>query len=128
MAIVVDEYGAVSGFVTIEDVIEQIIGEIEDEFDIDEEAYLKQHGEAQYVIKAQMPIDEFNEALSTDFNDDTYDTIGGIIMNRFGYLPKSGEMMTIGGLEFKILNADSRRIKLLECQDKRPLHSSEMQT
>jgi magnesium and cobalt transporter len=115
MAIVVDEYGGVSGFVTIEDIIEQIIGDIEDEFDIDEDAYIKAHDNGHYIVKAHTPIDEFNEQLHTHFNDETYDTIGGIVMNGFGYLPTRGETITIGPLEFKIINADSRRIKLMEC-------------
>jgi magnesium and cobalt transporter len=119
MAIVVDEYGEVSGFVTIEDIIEQIIGDIEDEFDIDEEAYIKAHDDHCYIIKAHTPIEEFNEKLHADFSDESYDTIGGIVMNQFGYLPIRGEVITIGNFEFKIINADARRIKLLECIDKR---------
>jgi magnesium and cobalt transporter len=119
MAIVVDEYGEISGFVTIEDIIEQIIGDIEDEFDIDEDAYIKAHGDHHYIVKAHTPIEEFNEQLHTDFSDEIYDTIGGIVMNNFGYLPKRGETVTINSLEFKIINADARRIKLLECIDKR---------
>jgi magnesium and cobalt transporter len=119
MAIVVDEYGEVSGFVTIEDIIEQIIGDIEDEFDIDEDAYIKTHDNHHYIIKAHTPIEEFNEQLHTQFSDEVYDTIGGIVMNNFGYLPKRGEVITINNLEFKIINADARRIKLLECIDKR---------
>jgi magnesium and cobalt transporter len=119
MAIVVDEYGEVSGFVTIEDIIEQIIGDIEDEFDIDEDAYIKTHDNGHYIVKAHTPIDEFNQQLNTDFSDETYDTIGGIVMNNFGYLPTRGESITIGSLEFKIINADARRIKLLECIEQR---------
>lgn len=119
MAIVVDEYGEISGFVTIEDIIEQIIGDIEDEFDIDEDAYIKAHDDHCYVIKAHTPIEEFNEQLHTSFSDDTYDTIGGIVMNNFGYLPVRGEVIMIDQFEFKIINADARRIKLLECIDKR---------
>nr|WP_058535256.1 transporter associated domain-containing protein [Legionella saoudiensis] len=119
MAIVVDEYGEVSGFVTIEDIIEQIIGDIEDEFDIDEDAYIKAHDNGHYIVKAHTPIDEFNEQLNTNFSDETYDTIGGIVMNSFGYLPTRGETITIGSLEFKIINADARRIKLIECIEKR---------
>ena len=120
MAIVVDEYGEVSGFVTLEDIIEQIIGDIEDEFDIDEEAYIKAHGDAHYIIKAHTPIDEFNEQLQTNFSDDSYDTIGGIVMTNFGYLPRRGETIMIHQFEFKIINADARGIKLLECFDLRP--------
>lgn len=120
MALVVDEYGAISGFVTIEDIIEQIIGDIEDEFDIDEEAYIKAHGNAHYIVKAHTPIDEFNDQLQATFSDEIYDTIGGIVMANFGYLPKRGEVIIINEFEFKIINADARRIKLLGCYDKRP--------
>lgn len=120
MALVVDEYGAISGFVTIEDIIEQIIGDIEDEFDIDEEAYIKAHGNAHYIVKAHTPIDEFNEQLHANFSDEIYDTIGGIVMASFGYLPKRGEVIILNQFEFKIINADARRIKLLGCYDKRP--------
>lgn len=119
MAIVVDEYGEVSGFVTIEDIIEQIIGDIEDEFDVDDDAYIKSHEGKHFIIKAHTPIEEFNEQLTAKFSDETYDSIGGIVMNKFGYLPKRGECILIDGFEFKIINADARRIKLLECIDKR---------
>lgn len=119
MAMVVDEYGAVTGFVTLEDIIEQIIGDIEDEFDIDEEAYIKVHADAHYIIKAHTPIDEFNEQMHAHFSDESYDTIGGIVMTNFGHLPKRGEVITINDFEFKVINADARRIKLLECFDRR---------
>ncbi|ARG97435.1 HlyC/CorC family transporter [Legionella micdadei] len=119
MAIVVDEYGTVSGFVTIEDIIEQIVGDIEDEFDIDEEAYIKAHSDNYYIVKAHTPIEEFNEQLHAHFSDENYDTIGGIVMTNFGYLPKRGEVITIDQFEFKVINADARRIKLLACYDKR---------
>lgn len=120
MAIVVDEYGKTAGFITLEDIIEQIIGDIEDEFDIDEEAYIKAHGAGHYIIKAHMPIDEFNEQLHTQFSDELYDTIGGIVMAELGHLPKRGDTVTIQQFEFKVINADARRIKLLECFDLRP--------
>lgn len=118
MAIVVDEYGVVAGFVTLEDVIEQIVGDIEDEFDIDEEAYIKVH-DNHYIVKAHMPIEEFNKQLHAQFSHDSYDTIGGIILANFGYLPKRGEMIIIEPFQFKVINADARRIKLLECFDRR---------
>ncbi len=120
MAIVVDEYGVVSGFVTLEDIIEQIIGDIEDEFDIDEESYIKVHSNGHYIIKAHTPIEEFNDQLHASFSDETYDTIGGIVMASFGHLPKRGEVIMIDEFEFRVINADARRIKLLECFDKRP--------
>lgn len=119
MAIVVDEYGEVGGFVTLEDIIEQIIGDIEDEFDIDEEAYIKAHGDAHYIIKAHTPIEEFNEQLQANFSDESYDTIGGIVMTNFGYLPKRGETIIIHQFEFKVINADAKGIKLIECFDLR---------
>jgi magnesium and cobalt transporter len=119
MAVVVDEYGEISGFVTIEDVIEQIIGDIEDEFDIDEDAYIKIHDNGHYIIKALTPIEEFNTQIKADFSDASYDTIGGIVMNHFGYLPKRGESISIEGFTFKVINADARKINLLECIDNR---------
>lgn len=126
MAIVVDEYGGVAGFITIEDIIEQIIGDIEDEFDIDEDAFIKKHGDHHYVIKAHIPIEDFNEQLNAHFSDETYDTIGGVVMNNFGHLPHLGETILIDGFEFKVINADARRIKLLECTDKRHEPPSEI--
>ncbi len=119
MAIVVDEYGAVSGFVTLEDIIEQIIGDIEDEFDIDEEAYIKAHGKNQFILKAHTPIQIFNETLNSHFSDEDYDTIGGLVMAKLGHLPKRGEHILMDGFMFTILHADVRGIKLLECLDQR---------
>lgn len=119
MAIVVDEYGEVAGFVTLEDILEQIIGDIEDEFDVDEDAYIKIHADKEYIIKAHTPIEEFNAQVNADLNGESYDTIGGLLMKNFGYLPKPKETIEIQGFLFKILNADSRRIKLVECIDKR---------
>ncbi len=119
MAIVVDEYGAILGFVTLEDIIEQIIGDIEDEFDIDEEANIKIHANDHYIIKAHTPIKEFNEELHAAFNDSFYDTIGGIVMANFGYLPRPGETIHIDKFDFTIISADARRIHLIECFDRR---------
>jgi len=121
MAIVVDEYGATAGFVTLENIIEQIIGDIEDEFDIDEESYIKSHDDTNYIIKAHTPIAEFNQQLHANFSDDIYDTVGGIVMAKFAYLPKRGEHINIEGFEFTIITSDARRIKLLACHDKRTL-------
>ena len=124
MAIVVDEYGSVLGFVTLEDIIEQIIGDIEDEFDIDEEANIKTHANGHYVIKSHTTIKEFNAELHAQFNDEYYDTIGGVIMANFGYLPKPGDMIEIDQFQFKIISADARRIHLIECYDKREIISN----
>jgi magnesium and cobalt transporter len=114
MAIVIDEYGHVSGLVTIEDVLEQIVGEIEDEYDIDEDDEIKKHADGHYIVKATTPIDDFNEYFHTDFNDEEFDTIGGLISQGFGHLPKRGEIIKIENYRFKVLHSDNRRIHLLE--------------
>jgi len=114
MAIVVDEYGGADGLVTIEDVLEQIVGEIIDEHDIDEGSYIMKHSDANYTLKALLPIEDFNEYFGTDFSDEEFDTIGGLVMNAFGHLPKRGELLDIGNYRFKVLHADSRRIHLLQ--------------
>lgn len=114
MAIVIDEYGYVAGLVTIEDVLEQIVGDIEDEYDIDEEDNIKKHADGSYTIKAATPIEEFNETFNTQFSDEDFDTIGGIILKGFGHLPKRGEILKINGYRFKVLHSDNRRIHLLE--------------
>ncbi len=113
MAIVVDEYSSVSGLVTIEDVIEEIIGDIEDEYDIDKEEYIKMFGRNRYTVSALTPILEFNQYFGTTFSDDEYDTIGGLILNAFGHVPKRGEFITFDGFNVKILRADKRRIQLM---------------
>ena len=112
MAIVVDEYG-VAGLVTIEDVIEEIVGEIEDEHDIDEEENIQQHGRNRFTVKAMTPIEEFNETFNTVLSDEEYDTIGGLVIDAFGHLPKRGEMIEFAGFNIKVLRADQRRIHLL---------------
>ncbi len=115
IAIVLDEYGNVAGLVTIEDVLEQIVGEIEDEYDIDEDdAYIKKHSDEVYIVKAQTPIDEFNEYFHTKFEEEEFDTIGGIILQAFGHLPKRGENVKLQNLRFKVLHSDNRRVYLLE--------------
>ncbi len=114
MAIVVDEYGGIAGLVTIEDVLEQIVGEIEDEHDIDDNLYIVKHRENRYTIKAITPIDEFNEEFSAQFSSDEFDTIGGLLTHEFGRMPKRGEIMDLGNFRFKILRADGRRIYLMQ--------------
>ena len=116
MAIVVDEYGAAAGLITIEDVLEQIVGEIEDEYDFDEGAYILKRGEGRYTAKAHTTIEEFNEFFGTDFPDEDYDTIGGMVINRLGHLPKRGESVEIGGFRFTVVRADSRKIRLLNIE------------
>jgi len=114
MAVVVDEYGHVSGVVTIEDVLEQIVGEIEDEHDIDEEGYVNQLDEKTWNVKAATTVEDFNEYFGREFDDEEFDTIGGIVLKAFGHLPERGERVKIDDLEFKVLNADSRRVRLLQ--------------
>jgi magnesium and cobalt transporter len=115
MAIVVDEYGGVSGLVTIEDVLEQIVGEIEDEHDIDEdEIMITPRGDGRFVVKALVPLDEFNAHFGTNFESDDVDTLGGVLLAHLEHVPRRGETVTIGELEFRVLRADSRRVYLLE--------------
>jgi magnesium and cobalt transporter len=117
MAIVVDEYGGVAGLVTIEDVLEQIVGDIEDEYDFDEtEDNIVRESSGNYRVKAQTEIEDFNEAFGTDFSDDDFDTVGGLIIDRFGRLPKRGESVTLGGYRFQVLRADSRRLHTIQVQ------------
>lgn len=114
MAIVIDEYGSVCGAVTIEDVLEQIVGEIEDEYDVDDDSYIKRFDNENHIVKALTPVDEFNEHFGTSFNEQEFGTIGGMILQRFGYIPERDETINIGPLLFTVLNADSRQIKLLK--------------
>ena len=113
MAIVVDEYGGVAGLVTIEDVLEQIVGEIEDEHDVEEESFIKSLPNGDFVVKALTPIETLNETLETRFADAEADTPGGLVMNRLGHLPKRNEETVIDDFRFRVLNADGRRIHLL---------------
>jgi magnesium and cobalt transporter len=114
IAIVVDEYGGVAGMVTIEDVLEQIVGDIEDEYDYDEtEDNIFQDASGRYRIKALTEIVDFNEALGVNFDDEEFSTIGGLVINKFGKLPKRGEQISFDGLRFTVLRADSRRVHSL---------------
>jgi magnesium and cobalt transporter len=120
MAIVVDEYGGVAGMVTIEDVIEQIVGDIEDEYDFDdvEDNIVPEKG-GQYRVKALTEVADFNAAFGTRFSDQEFDTIGGLVMSRFGRVPKRGEQITIDNFALKVLRADSRRLHLLQVSKKK---------
>lgn len=111
IAIVVDEYGGVAGMVTIEDVLEQIVGDIEDEYDFDEtEDNIIRDVSGKYRVKALTEIVDFNEALGTNFSDEEYSTIGGLVVSKFGHLPKRGEQITFDNMTFTALRADSRRL------------------
>ncbi len=114
MAIVVDEYGGIAGLVTIEDVLEQIVGDIEDEHDIEDDMYIVKHSEKRYTVKALTPIEDFNEYFASHFSDDDFDTIGGLLTNQFGRMPKRGETTRIDRFQFKVLRADSRRVYLFQ--------------
>lgn len=114
MAIVVDEFGGVSGVVTIEDILEEIVGDIEDEYDDDEEHEIRQLSKHTFAIKALTTLDEFNEKFSSQFSDDGIDTIGGLVMTHFGHLPARGEEVDINNYHFKVTAADNRRIIQLQ--------------
>ena len=117
IAIVVDEYGGVSGLVTIEDVLEQIVGDIEDEYDFDEsEDNIIAEANGRFRVKAQTEIGDFNTHFGTDFADDEFDTVGGLVLQAFGRLPKRGETTTIGAFRFRVVRADSRRLYTLQVE------------
>ncbi len=113
MAIVIDEYGGVAGLVTIEDVLEEIVGEIEDEHDDQPDTFIKQLASNDFIIKALTPIDEFNHYFKSQFSDEEFDTVGGLILQRFGHLPRRNEVAEVEGFRFKVINADGRQIHLL---------------
>ena len=117
IAIVVDEYGGVSGLVTIEDVLEQIVGDIEDEYDFDEsEDNIIAEAGSRWRVKAQTEIADFNAHFATKFEDDEFDTVGGLVLRAFGRLPKRGETAVLEGLRFRILHADSRRLYTMQVE------------
>lgn len=116
MAIVVDEYGGVSGLVTIEDILEEIVGDIEDETDFDEDskADIRRINKSRYTVKALTTIEDFNDYFDCQFGDEEYDTIGGMVAHGFGHLPQPGEEISLGGFIFKVTSADKRRIQQLQ--------------
>ncbi len=120
MAIVVDEYGGVAGLITIEGVIEQIVGDIEDEYDfedVEDNIVLDKGG--QYRVKALTEIADFNAVFGTGYGEQEFDTIGGLVLSRFGRVPKRGEQISFENLVFKVLHADSRRLHLLQVARKK---------
>ena len=110
MAMIVDEYGGVSGLVTIEDVLEQIVGKIDDEYDDDEEVDIQLHGSNHYTVRALTPLDDFNEHFGSEFINEEIETIGGYLLGHFGHLPERGESLALNNLTFKVLSADSRQV------------------
>ena len=119
MAIVVDEYGGVAGLITIEDVLEQIVGDIEDEYDFDEsEDNIIAEAGGRHRVKAQTEIRDFNAHFGTDFADDEFDTVGGLVLQAFGRLPKRSESTVVGDYRFRVVRADSRRLYTLQVEPK----------
>jgi magnesium and cobalt transporter len=114
MAIVVDEYGGVSGLITIEDVLEEIVGDIDDEHDADAIEDIRKIDDTRYLVQALTTIDDFNEALGTHFSDEDYDTIGGLVVAEFGRLPEPGEVIEIEDWKFKVTAADDRRLHAMD--------------
>ena len=126
IAIVVDEYGGVSGLVTIEDVLEQIVGDIEDEYDYDESHdNIIPEANGKFRVKAQTEIADFNEQFHTAFPDDEFDTVGGLVLRAFGRLPKRGETTTMEGLRFRVLRVDSRRLYTLQVERIAPMPATD---
>ncbi len=115
MAIVVDEYGTAAGLVTIEDVLEQIVGEIEDEHDVEDNTdFILQRNKDEYIVKGLTPIDDFNDYFAANLQDDEFDTIGGFIVHKLEYFPKKGERLKVDKFRFEVLRADSRRLHLIK--------------
>ncbi|PTY38895.1 magnesium/cobalt efflux protein [Saccharospirillum sp. MSK14-1] len=114
MAVVVDEYGQTAGLVTIEDVLEEIVGEIEDEHDDAVDANIRPNGNGGFLVQALTPIEDFNDHFQTEFSDEEFDTIGGIVMHKFGKVPKRDESITLGDLMVRVINADNRRVRAFE--------------
>jgi magnesium and cobalt transporter len=128
MAIVVDEYGGVAGLVTIEDVIEQIVGEIDDEFDVEDDQNIRREAERQFTVRGVTRIDEFNEYFSARLPEEDFDTIAGLVMQQLGRLPRRGETVTIDGFEFRVTRADRRRIDSLRVTSPKDVKPPEEET
>jgi len=120
MAIVVDEYGGVAGLLTIEDVLEEIVGEIEDEHDDEEAEFIRpdgdRNGKPSFAVRALTRIEDFNDYFESELEDEEYDTVGGLVMHELGRLPRRGEKIDFGGFEFSVVKADKRRIDALQVQ------------
>ncbi|MGH8207404.1 MAG: HlyC/CorC family transporter [Steroidobacteraceae bacterium] len=113
MAIVIDEYAGVAGLVTIEDVIEQIVGDIDDEFDIEDDQNIRREAERQFSVRGSTPIEEFNQYFHVELPQEQFDTVAGLVMQRFGRMPRRGESVNLGGLDVRVARGDRRRIDSL---------------
>ncbi|MEW6446161.1 MAG: HlyC/CorC family transporter [Pseudomonadota bacterium] len=125
MALVIDEYGGIAGLVTIEDILEQIVGEIDDEHDIEEDERIRAAGNDRYIVHAQTPIDEFNTATGAALSDEDFDTIGGLVTHALGHLPKRDEVIALEGFKFRVISADSRRLHRLRVTRLAPNETAE---
>ncbi len=114
MAIVIDEYGGVAGLVTIEDAIEQIVGDIDDEYDIEDEKNIRKESEQEFFVRGDTPIEDFNEYFGVALLDDEFDTVAGLVMKQLGHLPRRGESLFLGKIEFRVLRADQRKLHALK--------------
>jgi magnesium and cobalt transporter len=113
MAIVIDEYSGVAGLVTIEDVIEQIVGDIDDEFDVEDDQNIRREADRQFSVRGATPIEEFNHYFNVELPQEQFDTVAGLVMQRFGRMPRRGESVNLAGLDFRIARGDRRRIDSL---------------
>ena len=118
MALVIDEYGGIAGLITIEDILEEIVGDIEDETDEDSEEFIRKVSSTDYILKALTPIEDFNSYFNSKFPDEDFDTIGGIVMQAFGHMPSRNETISIAGFAFRVLYSDNRQIHLLRVTHK----------
>ncbi len=125
MAIVIDEYGGIAGLITIEDVLEEIVGEIEDETDIEEEQPIRKNDDDGYTVEALTPIEDFNEYFDTLFSDEEFDTIGGLVINAFGQLPSANQSIRLDRFEFTVIDADERRLNKLAVKPIPPAEAPE---
>lgn len=116
MAIVVDEYGGVSGLVTIEDAIEQIVGDIDDEFDVEEDQDIRHESDRDFLVRGATLIEDFNQFFGTDLSDEEFDTVAGLVMKQLGHMPRRGEVVTIAGLQMRVTRTDRRRVEMLKVQ------------
>ena len=125
MAIVIDEYGGIAGLITIEDVLEEIVGEIEDETDIEEEQLIRKNDDDGYTVEALTPIEDFNEYFDTLYSDEEFDTIGGLVINAFGQLPSANQSIRLDRFEFTVIDADERRLNKLAVKPIPPAETPE---